>query len=280
MLGFVLLGQLLGEGQMLLALAAVALVVVVLFTLTLVLVREPLQRRTSGSEWDDATAGADRRTSLSEIFRLDPQRDRSFIWLVVSRFLFLWATYAIGRFLLIFVANRLGLDPGRAAEETGSLLAALTLVTVLATLPAGWLADRVGRLPLMLAGAVVSAVGAALLIVANSAGQILLFGSLMGLGSAAFAGANWALTADLIPPDEAARFFALANFGTAGAAAAAGLFGPLIDWANRLTAGSGYTFLFAAAAVLFMVTVLPLRKVAATTAAMHGKLIHEGHKAH
>jgi MFS family permease len=119
-------------------------------------------------------------------------------------------------------------------------------------------------MPLMVAGALLSALGVALLMVAASQPQIILFGSLMALGSAAFASANWALTADLVPAEQAAHFFGLANFGTAGAAAAAGLFGPLIDWANGQAGGSGYTLLFGLAAVLFVATILPLRKVAAT----------------
>src|SRR5207248_173215 len=166
--------------------------------------------------------------------------------------LFLLATYAVGRFFLLFVAARLALDPSRAAQEAGTLLAGLALVTVISAPPAGWAADRFGRLPLMLAGAALSAVGVLLLLVAGSAGQILLFGGLMAVGSAAFAGANWALTADLAPPEEAGRFLGLANVGTAGAAAAAGLFGPLVDWTNGVAAGAGFTALFVGSGLTFL----------------------------
>lgn len=86
----------------------------------------------------------------------------------------------------------------------------------------------------MLAGALLNALGTLLLLAAPGPRELLLFGSLMALGSAAFTGANWALTADLAPPAEAARFMGLANIGTAGAAAAAGLLGPLVDAANFL----------------------------------------------
>jgi MFS family permease len=256
MLGFVLLGQLLGEGKLTLALIAIAAVIIVLFGLTLLLVREPTRAATPG-ETNSAPP-----LTLAAIFHLDVHRHRSFIWLVSSRFLFLLATYAVGRFLLLFVATRFSLDSTRAAEQSGNLLAVLALVTILAAVPAGWLADRFGRIPFMFAGALLSAIGVFLLIIASNQLQLILFGSLMALGSAAFAGANWALTADLVPPEEAARFFGLANFGTAGAAAAAGLFGPLIDWANGQADGSGYTLLFGLAAVLFIAALLPLRKVA------------------
>jgi MFS family permease len=118
----------------------------------------------------------------------------------------------------------------------------------------------------MVVGALLSALGTLLLIVATSAAQIFMFGGLMALGSAAFAGANWALTADLAPPAEAARFFGLANIGTAGAAAAAGLLGPLVDWGSGRTPGIGYTALFVAATLAFIASALAVRRIGAQQA--------------
>jgi len=59
--------------------------------------------------------------------------------------LFLLGTYAVGRFFLYFVADRLGIPRLQAADEAGSLLAGLALATALASPAAGWLADRHGR---------------------------------------------------------------------------------------------------------------------------------------
>ena len=74
-------------------------------------------------------------------------------------------------------------------------------------------------LPHLLAapGVGLSAAGVLLLATASYMPVILLSGTLMALGSAAFASVNWALTIDLTPPAEAARFLGLANIGTAGA---------------------------------------------------------------
>lgn len=255
MLGFVVLGQLLGESVRP-ALLAIAAVLLVMFGLTVSLVRETRQSTTSAQD----------RVTLRDAFRIDLQQHRAFGWLIASRFLFLLGTYAVGRFLLFFVADRLGLDPGRAAEQAGALLGGLTLITGLAAIPGGWAADRWGRLPLMLIGALLSATGTLLLIVAGSAWHILIFGGLMALGSAAFTGANWAMTADLVPPAEAARFFGIANIGTAGAAAAAGLFGPLVDWGNTLSRGTGYALLFIAATLAFVASAVVLRQLAPSRA--------------
>jgi MFS family permease len=255
-LGFVILGQLLGSGSTTPALLVIGAALVLLFLLTVLLAREPAR-----------PAAGVVRVSIADTFRFDVRRHRAFAALIASRFLFLLGTYAVGRFFLFFVADRLALDPNDAAAQAGALLGGLGLVTALAALPAGWAADRIGRVPLMVAGAGLSAVGVLLLTRASSSTTILLFGGLMAVGSAAFSAANWALTADLVPPAEAARFMGLANVGTAGAAAAAGLFGPLVDWANGRDLGTGYTALFALAAVAFITSVVPLRAVVATSSA-------------
>jgi MFS family permease len=196
---------------------------------------------------------------LRQVFHLDLTREAAFIRLVLSRFLFLLGIYATGRFLLFFVADRLGLEADQAAEQAGMLLAGLALITILASPVTGWLADRIGRVPLMVVGSVLSAVSALMLIWAGSSAQILLFGGLMSVGSAAFAGGSWALIADLAPKDESARYFGLANVSTAGAAAVAGLFGPVIDWVEFISPGNRFSMLFLLAAITFVASALPLR---------------------
>lgn len=152
--------------------------------------------------------------------------------LIVARFLFLLGIYAVGRFLLLFTAERLALGADAAAAEAGAALALLTLLTAAAAVPAGWLADRIGRPAVMLGGGLVGAAGVAALPLADSLPAILSFGSLMAVGSAAFGAGSWAALADVTAAGPTGRLLGVANFGTAGAAAAAGLFGPLIDAAG------------------------------------------------
>jgi MFS family permease len=246
----VLLGQLLGKGQPNLALIVMGGLMLAALGLTVLLVREP--RQAPGA---DQPVGSVRKSPFQVDFRRHPQ----FFWLVISRFFFLLGTYAIGRFLLLFVASRLGLSPEDASQAAGNLLAGLALVTVISAPLGGWAADRVGRKPLMLFGALISAVGAFGYTFAGSLGQIFAFGCLLSLGTGAFASANWAMTADVVPKAEAARYFGIANFGTAGSAAAAGLFGLLVDAVNRSAPGSGYSALFIAAALAFVISAISLR---------------------
>jgi MFS family permease len=246
LIGFAVIGVFLGSGDTEGAVVAVGVIVITACVLTLVLAVEP--EAEARPETDRPSAAA----TVINAFRVDPQAHRSFLWLVASRFLFLLATYAIGRFLLFFVADRLGLGAEEAAARTSGLLVGLLLVTILAAPLAGWVADRLGRVPVMVAGSMLSAAGAVFLMGATNEAQIFGFGSAMSVGSATFAGASWALMADLVPRTEAARFFGLANLGNAGAAAGAGLFGPLIDASEHMAPGMGYPGLFAAAAVLFV----------------------------
>lgn len=248
MVGFVVLGALLGGAGVRPALMAIGVVLVATLVLTFVLVREPKL---------PAAVIPVRLPSL-DAYRIDLDRHRAFVWLVISRFLFLLGTYAVGRFFLYFITDRLELDSDRAAQQAGALLGVLALLTALTAVPAGWAADRLGRTPVMVAGAVLSAVAVLLLIPANSGPAILLAGGLMAVGSAGFAAANWAYTADLVPAREAARFMGIANVGTGGAAAAAGLLGPLMDLADGVAAGAGYPFLFVACALAFVASAVAL----------------------
>jgi MFS family permease len=255
MLGFVILGQLLGSNQTFLALGVIAVILVATYLLGVLLTPEDKQSRQARTEPGSI--------SLFRLFRFDLTENILFKRVLIARFLFLFGVYAIGRFLLFFVAARLGLDPNQAAEQAGALLAGLALVTIAASPLTGWLADRIGRAPLMVAGAGLNAMGALLLIWADSPGLIFILGGLLSLGSAAFGSGSWALLADVVPRSEAARFFGLANFSTAGPAAAAGLLGPVIDMVESFSPGNGYSMLFLISAIAFFASVLPIRKIGA-----------------
>jgi MFS family permease len=252
MIGFVILGQLLGSGRALPAIGVMGAILVIAYLLAVLLTPE-----------DKPTKNAAVQTnipSLATIFRLDLTEQAVFVRLILARFLFLLGIYGTGRFLLFFVAARLGLSENQAAEQAGTLLAGLALITILASPFTGWLADRIGRVTLMVAGALFSAVSALMLVWADSANEILLFGGLMSVGSAAFAGGSWALLADLVPREESARYFGLANFSTAGSAAAAGLFGPVIDGVERVSPGMGFSVLFILASIAFLASAIPLKE--------------------
>lgn len=182
-------------------------------------------------------------------FRLSaPDHAGALVILVAARFLFLLGIYVVGRFLVLWFADRFDLTANAAAEGAGGLLAVLALMTVLASLPSGWLADRFGRQGLMLGGGALAAVGIGLLPISSSMELVVLAGVLMAIGTGAFGAGSWAALTDLAPPPDAGRLLGVANLGTAGAAAAAGIFGVLIDAGNRAHPGQGYALAFGVAA--------------------------------
>ena len=229
-IGFLLLAALLGGGAPVTAIMLLAALMAAPFGIAYLALR---------------TRQRQPRVRSAGLRRLRAPLPAGLLPLVAARFFFLLGIYAVGRFLLLFVAERLGLQPDAAAEQAGIALASLAAITVAASLPSGWLADRVGRRALMLMGGALAALGIALLPAAGSMPLILAFGGLMALGTAAFNAASWAALTDLTAPTATGRLLGIANFGTAGAAAAAGAFGLLIDAGGSAT---GYALAFEVAA--------------------------------
>jgi MFS family permease len=238
-LGFVVLGAVLESRGATSAIMVVGLVALAAAGATRAMVREP------PAAWPPPS-----RITVAGLVRLDRRRDRSFLLAVATRFLFLLATFGVGRFLLFFIEDRVLPGRGAVAAEAGAILGVLALVTALSGPAAGWLADRWGRHLVMLGGTILSAIGVSLLTWATTLSAVVAFGSLMALGSAAFTAANWARLADTSPTEEAGRYLGLANVGTGGAAAAAGLLGALIERGGG-GPGGGYGPLFLACGLLF-----------------------------
>lgn len=228
--GFLLLAALLGAGQSLAAVAVLGAVLVGGFVVARILLVRPEGPRTAPAP----VFGA---------YRLDLRADGSLLMLVAARFLFLLGIYAVGRFLVLFIVERLGRTADAAAAEGGTVLAVLALVTVVASVPSGWLADRIGRRPVMIAGGACAGAGIAMLPLATGLPALLAIGGLLAVGSAAFGAASWGSLADLVADRDAGRLLGIANLGTAGAAALAGAFGLVID-----AAGYGPAFALAAVA--------------------------------
>lgn len=263
LLGFTLLGYILAHGGVYRALLVISISLLATLTVAMILLRDHLQwpaGRGRMGMWRAVWVAL--RLGSHDAYRLgDLGRHKGLLRLVISRFLFLLGAFTVGRFLLYFVADRLELAPARATEETNMLLAVLSLIAVIVSPVAGWAADRLGRLPVMMAGALVGAAGMLTLTIAHSAWHILAFGSLTACGTAAFISANLALTADIVPQGQAARFLALANWGTIGAAACAGLGSLLVNGINQIAPGVGSIVLLVISALSLLASTLPLRRV-------------------
>ncbi len=242
-LGSAIIGMLLGNGQLTLSLAIMGALLVITMLMTLVLVHEetPTAR--------GPTAPAMPPLSLAHVVSSLRQHS-TFGWYILSRFLVLAGLAAVRTFAQNYIEDVL--HATNPAALAGQLMTVLGVAVLIVVLPAGYLADRVGRKRLNVLSALLGACGTALLLGVGSYTQLVVFGAIVGVAVGIFMSANWALAMDLLPAGEAALFLGLTNLATAGSGAAAGLLGPLIDALNRSSAGLGYSALFAAAAVMWL----------------------------
>ena len=123
-----------------------------------------------------------------------------------------------------------------------SWLAATAGVAIILTLwPAGVLADRVGRAPLLYVSSALGASGTLLFYLAQNLLHVLLIGSVLGVAAGLFFSAGRALITDMVSENKAALQMGLANFALVGGLAASRLGGPLVDYLNGIQEDSGYS---------------------------------------
>ena len=198
--------------------------------------------------------------------RLHPQLTR----FVVSRLMLVVAIAAFQTYGLFFLRDVVGLDNpaqalGRMILVIGGALAASVYLT-------GWFSDRVGRKPVVLAGAVGAAASTIWMLTADDAGQVLAIATAIGFSVGALLSANWALANDLGTSGREALHMGIINLASIGGAGIAKLMGPGIDFLNRLepTVGvlgysytiTGYSAMLIGCGALFLsgaLLLLPLK---------------------
>lgn len=188
------------------------------------------------------------------------RQQRSFIWWVINRLLFLAAVGSIQGFAQYFLRDVLGLP--NPAFMTTVLLAVVALFLLPSALYGGVLADRIGRKRLVGASGLVAAAGTLLLLFSANVPMVIVSGCIIGLGTGTFYATNWALGTDLAPRAEAGRYLGISNLAGAGAGiVGAGIGGPMADFFNALRPGLGYLVIFAIYGALFLLSVAALTRV-------------------
>ena len=170
--------------------------------------------------------------------------------------LLIWGGFiTLNTFLLFYVIDVLDMPQAQAQRFIANVATVLGLMLLVVPLPAGWLADRIGRRPLLVLAGVLSAIGTCLILLAPDPGLLLPAAVLLGVGVGIFLSASWALVTDIVPRADAGRYLGVANAATAGGSAAARLLGALlIDPLNRLlgTSHSGYVAVYGLALAAFV----------------------------
>jgi MFS family permease len=197
-------------------------------------------------------------------FKTGGSGNKSYWTLIFSRFLYLVGIYGFQSFAQYFIRDKF--PEQDAVSFVQFVMGAFVIVLIIFTLLAGWLGDRYGRKRIHIVSGFIGAVGAVLLIFANTPAQLIGYGAVMGVGLGIFMSTNWAMANQMSSGAEAGKLMGLTNLATAGSAAVARLEGPMIDWFNNMKPGSliGWTVLFAVSAVLMIASSLAMSKVPET----------------
>jgi MFS family permease len=146
---------------------------------------------------------------------LDILKQRSYVWLLVSRLFFLMAPSVLLFLGLFYLIRTLHIP----VEQTGTPLTIITAVlggvTGLTTFPAARLSDRYGRKRMIYAAIGIGSVGMLGVALAPSFPFMVAALVLVGISSGTFLAVDWALMTDIIPKATSGRYMGISNVATA-----------------------------------------------------------------
>ena len=163
-------------------------------------------------------------------------------------------------YALFFLQDVVGLEnPANGADILVVVIVAFAGATVL---PAGLLADRVGRANLFIFAGATGVISSSMLLIASSIGPVLAIGALIGISVGLFMTLTWTVANDLIRRSSAARDLGYTSIATLIGAAAARFAGIGIDELNDVSENLGYKAILIFVAIAFALASAILAKVA------------------
>jgi MFS family permease len=253
--GFLLVSLSVALGVMSLSLVAVAIVeLVTMLSVVLRVGRGMPPKPRHGKPW---------RQVAREAWSSDILRERSYVWLLFSRLLFLTAGSLLVNFVLVYLGRSFGMDKTAANEMYTGILVVVVAANVVAIIPGSRLSDRVGRKPLIFAACAGGAVGALIIGLAPSIPIALIGAAVFGAANGTFLAVDWALMTDIIPRASAGRYMGMSNVATGSATPLAlAIGGVTLDLVTR----AGYEaasprVVFMLGVVAFVLAAITLRRV-------------------
>ncbi len=191
------------------------------------------------------------------------QAPPSFIWWMVNRFLFWSSATAIRTFLLNYLEDVMGMTPAYAQSLSSQLFLVLGLGVFTLALPAGAIADKIGRRPILFTAGILAAMGTLPFIFSRDLIWLIVGGAFIAVGTGIFASASWALATDLAPAGKGALYLGLANGAGVVGSIGGRLGGPVIDGINQTmgTIAWGYMVVFSMATLFFLASSLVILKI-------------------
>ena len=184
---------------------------------------------------------------------------------LASRLVMITAIASFQTYGLFFLRDSVGLE--NPAEALGRMILVIGGALAVAVYISGWVSDRVGRKPVVLAGAIGAALSSLWMLTAGDSTQVLIIASVMGASVGVLLSANWALANELADESHAGLHMGIVNLASIGGAATAKLLGPGIDALNRIPGRPddfGYQVLIAGSAAFFIigaVLLMPLKTI-------------------
>ena len=145
--------------------------------------------------------------------------------------------------------------PGATATLIGVAIGIYGLSQAILQIPMGWLSDRIGRKPVILAGLVVFALGSAVAGLAESIEGVILGRFLQGAG--AIGGSVMALTADLTRDEQRTKAMAIVGATIGVSFALALVLGPLVAASGGLSSVFNLTAGLAVFGIAIVVFIIP-----------------------
>ena len=205
----------------------------------------------------------DRRRRARPVRRTDERSqrvlNRQLVLFLASRMLLMTAIYSFPTYGLFFLRDVV--EAVNPAETLSHMIPAIGGSLAVAVYVAGWVSDRIGRKPVVLAGAAAGAVSTSWLLLVDTPTGVVVTASLIGASAGTLLSANWALANELGDERHAGVHIGIVNLSTIGGAAIPRLFGPGIDLLNHSAEDLGYRTLIAACAAFFVIGAITLLPV-------------------
>ncbi len=152
-----------------------------------------------------------------EAWGTDILRERSFLWLVGSRFCILTGAALYPIMATFYLAQVFGLDQRAAGDTKLVLLAVVGVCVTLSVVPSSRLSDKVGRKKVIYVSCLGGGLGLGMGAVAPTLPVALAGAALFAIAAGAFLAVDWALMSDIVPKASTGRYMGISNVATASA---------------------------------------------------------------